>query len=42
MVKLEMELVIQTELKQGNFNQKEYDLSKQSNFFRHIDFTNIH
>lgn len=40
-LKLDMELVIQTELKQGNFNQTEYDLSKQSNFYRHIDFTNI-
>lgn len=39
--RLEMEFVIQTELKQGNFNQTEYDLSKQSNFYRHIDFTNI-
>ncbi|QMW05072.1 HepT-like ribonuclease domain-containing protein [Spirosoma foliorum] len=39
--KVDMEHIIQTELKQGNFNQTEYDMSKQSNFYRHIDFTNI-
>lgn len=36
-----LKLIIQTELKQGKFNQTEYDLSRQSNFYRHIDFTNI-
>ncbi|MFD2934411.1 HepT-like ribonuclease domain-containing protein [Spirosoma flavum] len=40
-LKLDMESVIQTKLKLGNFNQTEYDMSKQSNFYRHIDFTNI-
>jgi uncharacterized protein with HEPN domain len=40
-LKLDMELIIQTELKQGNFNQTEYNLSRKSNFYRHIDFTNI-
>lgn len=36
-----LEHLIQTELKQEKFNQMEYDMSKQSNFYRHIDFTNI-
>ncbi|GAB2541010.1 hypothetical protein GCM10027085_34860 [Spirosoma aerophilum] len=40
-LKLGMEPIIQTELKQGYFNQTEYNLSRQSNFYRHIDFTNI-
>ena len=40
-VRQAIELIIRTELEQGNFNQVEYDLSKQSNFYRHVNFTNI-
>ncbi|WP_460934983.1 HepT-like ribonuclease domain-containing protein [Spirosoma humi] len=39
--KSDVEHIIQTELKRKNFNQTEYDMSKQSNFYRHIDFTTI-
>lgn len=40
-LKVEIELLIQTEIAQNRFDQIEYDLSKQSNYYRHIDFTRI-
>ncbi len=36
-----IEHIIRTEIQQGNFDKTDYDLSKQSNYYRHIDFDKI-
>ncbi len=40
-LKQEMEHIIQAELANHSFDQSEYILSKQSNYYRHINFTTI-
>lgn len=40
-LKQEIEAVIRVELIKKNFDQTEFDLSKQSNYYRHIDFSSI-
>jgi uncharacterized protein with HEPN domain len=36
-----IEHIIRTEMQQGAFDKTDYDLSKQSNYYRHIDFYKI-
>ena len=36
-----IEHIIRTEVQQGVFDRIDYDLSKQSNYYRHIDFDKI-
>lgn len=40
-LKQEIESLIQMELAKRSFDQHEFDLSKQSNYYRHIDFSSI-
>jgi len=40
-LKLYIEHIIRTEMQQGAFDRVDYDLSKQSNYYRHIDFDKI-
>ena len=36
-----IEHIIRTEMQQGTFDRVDYDLSKQSNYYRHINFDKI-
>lgn len=40
-LKEHIEHIIRTEMQQGTFDRVDYDLSKQSNYYRHIDFDKI-
>lgn len=40
-LKFTIEHIIRTEMQQGAFDKVDYTLSKQSNYYRHIDFDNI-